>query len=762
MKLLCRLSLFLSLLCVSWVIGSKNYQYFINNNDPFIIGSYYFIDQGNIKYHDTSYIQTLLHECFVYDSNKERIVSAIISHYNDISEQKLSLHSVYEKYKYNLTESSQKLSHDINACSIGKNYRDSELLWHISLSLYSENFFSVKNLAFRYECHGIYGPAYSLYNDCFNLTKNFGCILHLALLSPTLVLKEEDEIMYYRQSLNTFRNILINNDISNSIQRYEYPLYVALREFPMNIQYLPYSSRIIHELMTLSIHKYYPELNSIIPSNSNNNYNQQNNDRILLGIFSVDYENSSPGICIGSILIELVKLQGKKPIDIIFIDRPGLNTVFALEMRNIAVKTVVIKEEDIDWSIQKILDLNLDVLLYLALPTEKFSALTSLTRLAPIQLFYGIGHPLSSGSPAIDYTIISSEMMPSYKYITSNKYVNALECIKSVHNESVSIKNECYNKNTISYSEQVILFDSLGYYLEDPINLYKKTDEDINAPALLSKYSQYRAPLNSTKNFYSNNDISIYCEEIDLFFQEINNVLISEDNRKLGSNMNKLNSSEFGCVDKNGLVHYKRYHYYICIQLIRKMSPVFSNKILLGIIENDPLAKIIVSSTFYPIIERMAIYKSMRYNTNYDDERNKILEHIIFVPRLSHSQYLRVVALSDVFLNPIPFGSGITSSEAIAMCIPIISIIDNDTNLSNIIHFVYAQINSFQSDALNKLLFAKNINEFIMKAIALTDGEINHPIRNYLCNKKSTTLFNTSIINNVAVEFYDLLNKLVI
>ena len=211
MKLLCRLSLFLSLLCASWVIGSKNYQYFINNNDPFIIGSYYFIDQGNIKYHDTSYIETLLHECFVYDSNKERIVSAIISHYNDISEQKLSLHSVYEKYKYNLTESSQKLSHDINACSIGKNYRDSELLWHISLSLYSENFFSVKNLAFRYECHGIYGPAYSLYNDCFNLTKNFGCILHLALLSPTLVMKEEDEIMYYRQSLNTFRNILINN-----------------------------------------------------------------------------------------------------------------------------------------------------------------------------------------------------------------------------------------------------------------------------------------------------------------------------------------------------------------------------------------------------------------------------------------------------------------------------------------------------------------------------------------------------------------------
>ncbi len=751
MQLLTRLSLFLLLLCISWVIGNKNYQYFISNNDQLTIGSYYFIQQDN-THHDYFYQRALLRECFIHDTNKEKIVDSIISHYNDVSEQKLSIYSVYDRYRYNSTELSQKLSHDLNACSIGKNFHDSELLWHISLSLFSANLFTIKNLAFRYECHGVHGPAKSLYDICFKLTKNLGCILHSALLSPTLVMNQEDEISYYRQSLNTFHDILL--DVNNSIQRHEYPLHVMLREFPMNIQYLPYSSRILHELMALSIYKYYPELNNIIPIN-----NSQQSDRILLGIFSVDYENSSPGICIGSILKELVNLYGKKPIDIVFIDRKGLNTVFALEMRNIAIRTIIINEDDIDLSMKSILDLNLDVLLYLALPTEKFSALISLTRLAPIQLFYGIGHPLSSGSPAIDYVIISFEMITSYKYLTSNKYVNALECIKYYHNDSVDSQNECYNKNIISYSEQVILFDSLGYYLEDPIDMYKKTDEDVDAPALLTKYSQYRAPMGNMS--VSHDKITIYCEEIDIFFQEINNILKSEDNHLVQS-INTLNSSEFGCIDKTGLVHYKRHHYYICIQLVRKMSPIFSNKILLGIIENDPLAKIIVSSTFYPVIERMATYQSIKYNTDYNVERSKILNHIIFVPRLSHSQYLRVVSLSDVFLNPIPFGSGITSSEAIAMCIPIISIVDNNSNLSNIIHFVYAQIKSFQSEALNKLLFARNISEYILKSIALADTDINYQIRNYLCNKKSSTLFSYNIIKDVALEFYDLLNKLVI
>jgi hypothetical protein len=43
---------------------------------------------------------------------------------------------------------------------------------------------------------------------------------------------------------------------------------------------------------------------------------------------------------------------------------------------------------------------------------------------------------------------------------------------------------------------------------------------------------------------------------------------------------------------------------------------------------------------------------------------------IVWVPRLPHATYLRLLSLSDAFLGPIPFGSGVTSSDAIAVCVP--------------------------------------------------------------------------------------------
>ena len=50
---------------------------------------------------------------------------------------------------------------------------------------------------------------------------------------------------------------------------------------------------------------------------------------------------------------------------------------------------------------------------YIALPTEKFSTYLAHARLAPLQVVFGIGHPLTSGNRAIDYSIVSAEMFSS-------------------------------------------------------------------------------------------------------------------------------------------------------------------------------------------------------------------------------------------------------------------------------------------------------------------------------------------------------------
>jgi hypothetical protein len=66
--------------------------------------------------------------------------------------------------------------------------------------------------------------------------------------------------------------------------------------------------------------------------------------------------------------------------ELVFFDRPNLDTVFALAMRKIAVKTLVFDVNDVEHARGAIRDEDLDVLLYMALPTEKFSVFLAQSR----------------------------------------------------------------------------------------------------------------------------------------------------------------------------------------------------------------------------------------------------------------------------------------------------------------------------------------------------------------------------------------------
>lgn len=98
--------------------------------------------------------------------------------------------------------------------------------------------------------------------------------------------------------------------------------------------------------------------------------------------------NSSPGLCLQKILQRLVAENNSNIDDdtsgplfeIVFFDRPGLHTAFAATMRDIAVKTIMLKTHDLSASRDLIADAAVDVLLYLALPTEKFSYLLAHSR----------------------------------------------------------------------------------------------------------------------------------------------------------------------------------------------------------------------------------------------------------------------------------------------------------------------------------------------------------------------------------------------
>lgn len=108
--------------------------------------------------------------------------------------------------------------------------------------------------------------------------------------------------------------------------------------------------------------------------------------------------------------------------------------------------------------------------------------------------FSGIGHPITSGSPMIDYSIISQKMVPSYIALTQPFILNSSQAIislscRSEYETTLQEANKCLNLIDFSmtsdlsnvednelavcrelmgeaeplvYAEQVVLFDSLG------------------------------------------------------------------------------------------------------------------------------------------------------------------------------------------------------------------------------------------------------------------------------------------------------------
>ncbi len=60
-------------------------------------------------------------------------------------------------------------------------------------------------------------------------------------------------------------------------------------------------------------------------------------------------------------------------------------------------------------SIKRIAEAKLDALLIMATANVLVSQLFSLSRLAPVQILFGLGHPITSGSQSIDY-FIGSEL----------------------------------------------------------------------------------------------------------------------------------------------------------------------------------------------------------------------------------------------------------------------------------------------------------------------------------------------------------------
>jgi predicted O-linked N-acetylglucosamine transferase (SPINDLY family) len=107
-------------------------------------------------------------------------------------------------------------------------------------------------------------------------------------------------------------------------------------------------------------------------------------------------------------------------------------------------------------------------------------------------------------------------------------------------------------------------------------------------------------------------------------------------------------------------------HIYACPQSIFKIHPEF-DALLAGIMREDPEGHLVFIQGTIPEHEQMLRQRLSKLIPDH-------AERITFVPRMSEDEYLNLISLSDVLLDPIHFGGGNSSAEAFAIGTPIVTL----------------------------------------------------------------------------------------
>ena len=110
--------------------------------------------------------------------------------------------------------------------------------------------------------------------------------------------------------------------------------------------------------------------------------------------------------------------------------------------------------------------------------------------------------------------------------------------------------------------------------------------------------------------------------------------------------------------------------------------------------------------------------------------------------------------LSSVFLNTFPFGAGTTSSEALAMCLPVIVL----SNYSHTLPLALSQVVAL-GENVSKYTLAFDLQSYIDKAVAVANEQLGldtktRKFKDLICDRKDN-LFSSQILAAVTTEFIE-------
>jgi hypothetical protein len=485
--------------------------------------------------------------------------------------------------------------------------------------------------------------------------------------------------------------------------------------------------------------------------------------QVRVGIVSEHEDNSSPGNCLKRVFAKLAEFTHEdaenenggreKDFEFVFFAREGSRTVFTATVFNLSERTYNLDHDQgsLEYNRAMLAAERLDVLLYIALPTEKLTWFLSHGRVAPVQVVFGVGHPLTSGSSNIDYSVVSSSMFQSLQTITQypptvefclewgNKC--AQELARGIRDRGeacgVARRSGCaatpFDSTPPSfYSEQLVVMDSLSYFLESHLLIY----EEPVVPLQLS-YSSSCATVNGKLRkwgFFPN----ITAEQLGCIM--VDHSPDAEGDVSVGPGTKTSTDSPPKRTSRS-------VNLYTCIQIPKKMHPSF-DPVIAGVLRADPQAVIMVEykyAAFFPrLLERANADLLLQQQQQQQQEEvtsndnggggggkdssstssssklalftmEELHRRILLIPRIPHLDYQQLLSLSSVFLNTFPFGAGITSSEAIATCVPVVV----DASRSSVLHLGLAQVRRLGDDFAADLVVRGAVDDYIARAVLI-------------------------------------------
>jgi predicted O-linked N-acetylglucosamine transferase (SPINDLY family) len=89
--------------------------------------------------------------------------------------------------------------------------------------------------------------------------------------------------------------------------------------------------------------------------------------------------------------------------------------------------------------------------------------------------------------------------------------------------------------------------------------------------------------------------------------------------------------------------------------------------VLRRILEDDPAGRVVLIEGHYP-------EWGDRLRRRFAETLGPVAGRVVFVPRLDHDDYMRLLALADVSLDSFPFSGGNTTYQALAMGTPVVTL----------------------------------------------------------------------------------------